>query len=551
MTVFSVTNSAQLQSALVAARGGDTISLRSGNYGDVNIVGRNYASAVTITSASGADAHFDTLFLKNSSLLTFRGIDMGRGLKPLEPEYTKLVTISNASNIKMDAISIHGSLDNNSANDGIALLVDKVSGFEINNSHIEQAFRGILLQQSSNVKIAGTTFDEMRSDGINVAAVVGVTLDNNYFMNFRPVGSDHADAIQFWNVGQPSGSRDIVITNNVVMNGTGIGPQGIFMNANSGWAYSNVVIKNNLIYGNDAYHGIYVDGGQNVQIAENSTLSRQGDTPFMWIQVTNSNGVDIRDNLTERLIIAGGVTGLTQSNNKTFLTDPALKLLLPNLDHPSSVQDLIVQGIGYHAGESAPAGGTTQVSAIFGTAAPWETVRGTAANETIQGVAKVGDMGTGTRDTLYGGGGNDIFVLGDARGIFYDDKSPVSGGWGDHALIMDFDKGDKIQLVGKLADYVTRIDVINGVTGTSILRDDNHNGRYDANDEYIAHVSGSTAALALKADDYLFVPPASVSTKIEAAPSAAAMDMVHASSILPTVAAASIAWHFEPFVALP
>lgn len=143
---------------------------------------------------------------------------------------------------------------------------------------------------------------------------------------------------------------------------------------------------------------------------------------------------------------------------------------------------------------------------IYGTSATWETINGTSANEKIFGVPQAGgDPGKGTRDKSYGKGGADLFVLGEAsRGLFYDDDLANSGGWGDHALILDFGSDDKIQLVGKLSDYAFRQDSINGVLGTSIIRDDNRDGKAGGIDEFVAHVSGSPAALSLSSDYFIF-----------------------------------------------
>jgi subtilisin family serine protease len=141
---------------------------------------------------------------------------------------------------------------------------------------------------------------------------------------------------------------------------------------------------------------------------------------------------------------------------------------------------------------------------LFGLAGS-DTVRGTTASEKIYGVAATGaDPGKGTRDTLYGGGGNDIFVLADSRGVFYDDDNATQSGGSDRAAIMDFDAGDKIQLTGQFSDYVLFKNTIGGVYGTMIYRDDNHNGKIDGLDEFIAHVSGSATATALTAEHFIF-----------------------------------------------
>jgi subtilisin family serine protease len=127
--------------------------------------------------------------------------------------------------------------------------------------------------------------------------------------------------------------------------------------------------------------------------------------------------------------------------------------------------------------------------AIYGTAGS-ETITGTAANETIYGVPSSGaNPGRGSVDKLYGGGGNDTFVLGDSRGDFYDDGAPGVGR-DDYAQIMDWSAGDKIQLARSSADYLFKVGTYNGLLGTWILQDTNHDGVWDSNDEFIGHVVG-------------------------------------------------------------
>jgi len=56
-------------------------------------------------------------------------------------------------------------------------------------------------------------------------------------------------------------------------------------------------------------------------------------------------------------------------------------------------------------------------------------------------------MGVGQIDILFGGAGADVFLLGDSRGVFYDDGVKNNFGASDYALIKDFKRGeDKLQL---------------------------------------------------------------------------------------------------------
>jgi len=87
-----------------------------------------------------------------------------------------------------------------------------------------------------------------------------------------------------------------------------------------------------------------------------------------------------------------------------------------------------------------------------------DTITGGTGDDRISGVLASGTsakaMGASQIDVLTGGSGADVFVLGDKRGLFYDDRINGNLGLGDHARIQDFKSGvDKIQLFS--ASYIT------------------------------------------------------------------------------------------------
>ena len=83
-----------------------------------------------------------------------------------------------------------------------------------------------------------------------------------------------------------------------------------------------------------------------------------------------------------------------------------------------------------------------------------DIITGTAAAEIITGVPVGSTLrGKGTVDKLTGGAGNDIFLLGDSQGIFYDDGNSVVQSTLDLAWITDFASGDKIGLYGSAVNY--------------------------------------------------------------------------------------------------
>jgi hypothetical protein len=99
-----------------------------------------------------------------------------------------------------------------------------------------------------------------------------------------------------------------------------------------------------------------------------------------------------------------------------------------------------------------------------------DIITGSAAGESLNGVPSVSSLrGRGSRDELTGQAGDDIFVLGDISGPYYDDGQPANRGTTDMAIIRDFASGDRIQLWGDTAKY-NLVSALNA--GTSGVRID-------------------------------------------------------------------------------
>jgi hypothetical protein len=138
---------------------------------------------------------------------------------------------------------------------------------------------------------------------------------------------------------------------------------------------------------------------------------------------------------------------------------------------------------------------------FYGTAGS-DTVTGNELDNIIWGISQAsaeigeGDIGARTTDTLIGGAGNDVFVLGDVVRVFYDDgfDSRRNNGTNDYALIEDFQKGfDKIQLSssnGRLTIDSYHLEIESGIT--RIYWDSNGDTILDSRDELIAIVVGET-----------------------------------------------------------
>jgi VCBS repeat-containing protein len=106
------------------------------------------------------------------------------------------------------------------------------------------------------------------------------------------------------------------------------------------------------------------------------------------------------------------------------------------------------------AGNDVLNGGKNNDLLVGGSGNDW--LEGDLGNDTLIGVDdSLTNPGAGERDVLRGNSGVDLFVLGDAETVFYDDDgTTLALGNVGRAIIREFDIGvDKIQLHGAAGDY--------------------------------------------------------------------------------------------------
>jgi Ca2+-binding RTX toxin-like protein len=318
-----VKDSAGLVSAMKAAQSGDVIQLASGNYSGFGVRDVQ-ANGVTITSLDPSKEAVLTGFnLSNVSGFTFKGLELT--VNPSGADNPFL--IYGSKNLVLDDLNVHGSLDSDGRNDAAAILVRASDGVTIKNSEFHDLKMGISHLDDRNVTITNNSFHDIRIDGVRGGGSSDVTITKNYFTNFHSVDGDHSDGIQFWTSNVTTLTKNITVSDNVMVRGAGTAFQGVFMRDETHHGYENVQVTNNLVVGS-LYHGITIDSATGVKVTGNTVAGLPDQ--MSWIRIVNSNGVAVSGNSTTMLDVASN-TNVTQSGNTT-LTAPADggKLLLQN-----------------------------------------------------------------------------------------------------------------------------------------------------------------------------------------------------------------------------
>jgi Concanavalin A-like lectin/glucanases superfamily/Right handed beta helix region len=356
-----VKNQSELNAALAAAQGGETIKLAAGTYTQIKLNNVNYASNVTITSLDEKNpATVQKVQLDSSSNVTFRNLTLARDLAPTDVDWTQLHNVNKSSNIVFDAVTISGGSGDVTQSVGWGMFVRDSSNITIMNSSVDHVALALNISNVDGLLVKDNSFSDNRRDGLNLSSITNAVIDGNFFTNMYPVNDEHPDAIQFLTRGQTKISSNIVIKNNVVMQGSGAAIQGIFMNDEEGnLPYTNVEISNNLIYVNGMYNGINVSGGKNITVTSNTVVSRTDDNVPAWIRLDRVDGATVSGNVGDRLVAVNTSSNIVESNNSWLRSDSVTLRKFSNLNGLASAKlsELIVDGAGYQppAGSAAAA----------------------------------------------------------------------------------------------------------------------------------------------------------------------------------------------------
>jgi parallel beta-helix repeat protein len=441
-----------LNAALQSAKAGDTIRLAAGNYGDVTISSKTFATDVTITSLDSTHpAAMRSLVVYKSSGINIDNVDVHFTPDANTMAFNSAVRISSSTDIQFTNGQIKGGL----AVNGVAQTADKLdatgnviglptargitvewsSGVKIENNDVSSFHKGIVVNSSSDLTIHHNSVSDVRTGTISGSNVSNIRIDDNTLSDSHPWHyggtGDHADFIHFWTdpSKQTGPSSNITITNNHLSQGDGVAILGIYLDDNANnLGFSQVTIANNtIVNGNGA--GVRLENVFDSKVVDNVLLQSSGtskDAPGIYL-TDKTHGVDVSHNLTAYITDA-------QSTDTKFVHD---NTLVQKFDpttggyYTTSMIDKVLSSTSTTDAKASLLDGLTSATASVSSTAVNSITQTASSDLGVKMTAKSDDtnilLGGKGADTLSGLAGNDSLVGGDGNDL-------LNGGIGSDCL---------------------------------------------------------------------------------------------------------------------
>lgn len=283
-----VYNNQGLNAALQSASSGDTIVLhKSSNPYEISI--SNYVNDVHNITFTSADANnpaeiidvrmYDTSNIEFNNLMFIGDLNT--------PAYDVTIDIRRSEDITIRDSEVKGPatgalIPGNGVRDaGQFGTIKDVDGFTFENNEMHLFNYGLMVLETTDVRITNNDVHSMQGDPIQMGGVKDVFIEGNYL--HHPLGSDtsvnHMDMIQMWSTGTKIVSENIYIRENIIEAGEGTGTQSIFIRndryeatKSDALLYKNIVVSDNVIY-NGHYHGITATDVNGLSIYNNTLVT--------------------------------------------------------------------------------------------------------------------------------------------------------------------------------------------------------------------------------------------------------------------------------------
>lgn len=405
MTIFTVGSAAELSAALSKAAGGDRVELKAGNYGAVNLSGKAFASGVTIAAQSkSAPPVFDSMQMMNCKNITLDGVKFNFVPNMSTMEWTAALEVRNSSGIGVINSTFTGG--NAIAGSPTAVSNQGIQGWPVGrgmsfttcanlnivNNKMTGFTHSIRFIDVDGAQVNNNDMSGFRKVPIGGADIDNFTVNGNYLHDAKPwnygKNGDHGDFIHFWTrPNQPDANQNLTIKNNFMDQGKGYGIMGIFINDQTGKAFQNVFIEDNVIRTSHT-QGMRLEGIHGGTI-QNNTVVGTSQTPNVSTQIIFDHGnLNLLVDKNIYMGINGNQVPKFAASNIVFGNN--LTVQMQNTTKPDYMGNIFVDGMNASpslASFLVKAGAASGLGAIINGTTPTST--GPAGNPG-------GGMGTGT-----------------------------------------------------------------------------------------------------------------------------------------------------------
>ncbi|MEM7669415.1 MAG: right-handed parallel beta-helix repeat-containing protein [Pseudomonadota bacterium] len=263
--------------------GGGTILLEPGSYGGFWRYPHGSVDGdqpVVIKSADPDDpARLSSISLRDMTNIRFENLHVEGN-----PNDLLDLSIKDSSNIQIvdstfrhDPTGVHK--DAGTA-DSLAHIRDS-EDIVFTNNVVDGYFHGLQVTDVKTAEIDGNEFMHIQGDGFRGGGLQDVSISGNYMHDFWGVDQyvTHSDLIQVWGSSSYLLTKNLTISDNILMSGDGAASQSIFIrneefgkvgDSTAGY-FENITVTNNLIY-NGHQHGVRVTDTEGLTIDGNTLL---------------------------------------------------------------------------------------------------------------------------------------------------------------------------------------------------------------------------------------------------------------------------------------
>jgi len=327
---------------------GDTLWLRSGMHGSLDITGYYNLDWVTIAAEQGHTPKFSSVLVRSGAKWRLRGLTVSpEFVEPYEKRTLIKVESHNwqgpVSDIEVEGCEMWSKADVSawtmenwdqlSAN-GIEAGGERIV---IRNNRLKNVNFGISVGAKDSL-VDGNVVDSFAGDGLRGLGD-NTVFQYNTVKNCYDVNANHDDGFQSWSVGSGGVGtgevKGIVLRGNVIINYED--PNQPFRGTLQGIGcfdgmYVDWVIENNVII-TDHWHGITLLGAKNSRVVNNTVMDLNAEDPGPpWIKIgahkngTAPEGCLVRNNLATAFTSAD--TGVIEDHN-FIIKDPAALFVNP------------------------------------------------------------------------------------------------------------------------------------------------------------------------------------------------------------------------------